>query len=140
MREIIPTKYIDTIEINKLSIQNLEELSFCKYTLLSTYLIGKIPAEKILDTNELDIYHNERTKKIQAKAIKAKKLVIVLKATRLCNLRCTYCHSWAEGPNQTISFSNAYTHSPPNPCHSQCKQVRIYLAWWRSYALKTRFL
>ncbi len=40
-----------------------------------------------------------------AKAIKARKLVIVLKATRLCNLRCTYCHSWAEGPNQTILFS-----------------------------------
>lgn len=38
------------------------------------------------------------------KTIKAQKLVVVLKATRLCNLRCTYCHSWAEGPNQTVSF------------------------------------
>lgn len=105
MRETIPIKYIDTIEINKLSIQDLEDLSSCKYKLLSAYLIGKIPANKILDADELEIYHNERTKKILAKAIKARKLVIVLKATRLCNLRCTYCHSWAEGPNQTILFS-----------------------------------
>jgi uncharacterized protein len=28
----------------------------------------------------------------------------VMKATRLCNLRCTYCHSWKEGPNQIMSF------------------------------------
>ncbi|CNC10982.1 radical SAM/SPASM domain-containing protein [Yersinia pseudotuberculosis] len=105
MRETIPIKYIDTIEINKLSIQDLEDLSSCKYKLLSAYLIGKIPANKILDADELGTYHNELTKKISAKAIKARKLVIVLKATRLCNLRCTYCHSWAEGPNQTILFS-----------------------------------
>lgn len=29
-------------------------------------------------------------------------LVMVMKATRRCNLRCTYCHSWAEGPNQVM--------------------------------------
>jgi uncharacterized protein len=31
-------------------------------------------------------------------------LVLVMKATRRCNLRCTYCHSWREGPNQTMTF------------------------------------
>ena len=31
-------------------------------------------------------------------------LTVVMKATRLCNLRCVYCHSWGEGPNQTMSF------------------------------------
>jgi uncharacterized protein len=27
-----------------------------------------------------------------------------MKSTRLCNLRCTYCHSWRAGPNQTMTF------------------------------------
>lgn len=31
-------------------------------------------------------------------------LIVILKATRLCNLRCTYCFSWREGPNQVMSF------------------------------------
>jgi uncharacterized protein len=29
---------------------------------------------------------------------------VLIKTTRLCNLRCTYCHDWRTGPNQTISF------------------------------------
>lgn len=29
---------------------------------------------------------------------------LIIKATRLCNLRCTYCHEWATGPNQTMRF------------------------------------
>jgi uncharacterized protein len=29
---------------------------------------------------------------------------LIVKATRLCNLRCTYCHDWAAGPNQTMTF------------------------------------
>jgi uncharacterized protein len=31
-------------------------------------------------------------------------LSLIVKATRLCNLRCTYCHDWRAGPNQTMSF------------------------------------
>jgi uncharacterized protein len=29
---------------------------------------------------------------------------VIVKATRLCNLRCTYCHDWRAGPGQTMSF------------------------------------
>ncbi|AKJ03246.1 uncharacterized protein ATI61_11885 [Archangium gephyra] len=29
---------------------------------------------------------------------------VIAKLTRLCNLRCVYCHDWAEGPNQTMRF------------------------------------
>lgn len=32
-------------------------------------------------------------------------LSLIVKATRLCNLRCTYCHDWRAGPNQTMNFS-----------------------------------
>jgi uncharacterized protein len=31
-------------------------------------------------------------------------LTVIMKSTRLCNLRCTYCHSWRGGPNQTMTF------------------------------------
>jgi uncharacterized protein len=31
-------------------------------------------------------------------------LSLVIKATRLCNLRCTYCHDWRDDSNQTMSF------------------------------------
>lgn len=29
-------------------------------------------------------------------------LFMILKATRLCNLRCSYCNAWREGPNQIM--------------------------------------
>jgi uncharacterized protein len=29
---------------------------------------------------------------------------LIVKGTRLCNLRCTYCHDWRAGPEQTMSF------------------------------------
>lgn len=32
-------------------------------------------------------------------------LVMIMKATRLCNLRCVYCHSWRKGPNQVMPFA-----------------------------------
>jgi uncharacterized protein len=32
-------------------------------------------------------------------------LSLIVKATRLCNLRCTYCHDWRTGPDQTMTFS-----------------------------------
>lgn len=31
-------------------------------------------------------------------------LYIILKATRLCNLRCSYCNAWREGPGQVLQF------------------------------------
>src|ERR1700722_14762263 len=30
--------------------------------------------------------------------------ILILKATRLCNLRCTYCNSWREGPGQIMEL------------------------------------
>ena len=29
---------------------------------------------------------------------------LIIKATRLCNLRCTYCTDWRDGPDQTMAF------------------------------------
>jgi len=36
------------------------------------------------------------------KTIRHSHLFMVMKATRLCNLRCTYCNSWKDGPNQIM--------------------------------------
>ncbi len=33
-----------------------------------------------------------------------KDVTLIVKATRLCNLRCTYCHEWRAGPGNTMSF------------------------------------
>jgi len=33
-----------------------------------------------------------------------RQVYVILKATRLCNLRCGYCHSWKSGPGQVMSF------------------------------------
>ncbi|EKN3356855.1 TPA: darobactin maturation radical SAM/SPASM protein DarE [Yersinia enterocolitica] len=104
MDNIIPVININSINIRDINIKKLEQLTTCEYKTLSAHLIGKIPSNQLLDEDELTIFNTELTTNILVNAIKADKLVIVLKATRLCNLRCTYCHSWAEGPNQTISF------------------------------------
>lgn len=104
MRDIIPIVNIDSVNIRDINIRKLEELTSHEYKALSAYLIGKIPASQLLDGDELTLFNKELTHHMEVKAINADKLVIVLKATRLCNLRCTYCHSWAEGPNQSISF------------------------------------
>ncbi len=31
-------------------------------------------------------------------------VALIVKATRLCNLRCTYCNDWREGHNQIMTF------------------------------------
>ena len=31
-------------------------------------------------------------------------VTLVMKGTRLCNLRCAYCHDWESGADQTMSF------------------------------------
>lgn len=33
-----------------------------------------------------------------------KNLHFIVKATRLCNLRCSYCNAWREGPDQVMPF------------------------------------
>ena len=32
-------------------------------------------------------------------------ICVIAKFTRLCNLRCVYCHDWRSGPGQTMPFA-----------------------------------
>lgn len=82
------------------------EMTDYQYNRLVSQMIGEIKGADILDDDELEFFTYQKDKFLDVKPLRANKLVVVLKATRLCNLRCTYCHSWAEGPNQTIKFEN----------------------------------
>ena len=61
------------------------------------------PAGEILTPEELEVYEGLRGEPDPAPGGQAV-LTVIMKATRLCNLRCTYCHSWRSGPNQKMSF------------------------------------
>lgn len=63
MDNIIPVKFIDCTKINDIGLKELEKLDTCEYRTLSSYLIGKIPAKKLLDSDELDTF-NEEIKKV----------------------------------------------------------------------------
>ncbi len=41
---------------------------------------------------------------VPTKAFAHQHTIAIVKATRLCNLRCTYCHSWREGPGNTMAL------------------------------------
>jgi uncharacterized protein len=63
--------------------------------------------EEILTPAELAIFERLRAEKSNPNepcAVRPQ-TVVIMKATRLCNLRCTYCHAWKEGPNQVMTFA-----------------------------------
>ena len=62
--------------------------------------------EEILSPSEQEIFSRLQREDIDLGGPCALRpsMVLVMKATRLCNLRCTYCHSWKEGPNQIMGF------------------------------------
>jgi len=66
--------------------------------------IGSLPKEECLDEEEVRIFDEEVARRTPTFRAPFGDLVVVLKATRLCNLRCTYCRSWADGPNQIMTF------------------------------------
>jgi len=63
--------------------------------------------DEILAPRELEIFLRLRESKdvdLAAPCVLRPSMVVVIKATRLCNLRCTYCNSWKAGPNQVMGF------------------------------------
>lgn len=62
------------------------------------------PATEVLTPREVAYFEQLRAEPGPAAPGPRRSLVVILKATRLCNLRCTYCHSWRDGPNQIMSF------------------------------------
>jgi len=61
------------------------------------------PPESVLPPDELEVYERLKGSPDPEPGGQAV-LTVIMKATRLCNLRCAYCHSWRSGPNQTMTF------------------------------------
>lgn len=66
--------------------------------------LGGIPAEQILTVEELEIFRDLLSRAPTARRELPSQVVLIMKATRLCNLRCTYCRSWSVNPNQVMGF------------------------------------
>lgn len=66
--------------------------------------LGDLPAEAVLSQRELAVYRELAASPLPPVEPRRPVLTAIMKATRLCNLRCTYCHSWRDGPNQRMTF------------------------------------
>jgi len=66
--------------------------------------LGRLPAEHVLSAEEIALYESVRARPSSAAGL-PRHLVVIVKATRLCNLRCTYCNSWRTGEGQVMSFA-----------------------------------
>lgn len=66
--------------------------------------LAGIPAEEILTAGELEVFHDLLARTPSPSRQLPSQVVLIMKATRLCNLRCTYCRSWSDNPNQVMSF------------------------------------
>jgi len=62
------------------------------------------PPEAVLNGEDVAIFNRLFSYQSIPVAVPKPTTYMVMKSTRLCNLRCTYCHSWKEGPNQVMSF------------------------------------
>lgn len=67
--------------------------------------LRQTPAEEILNTSELAVLAEMEALDVSPVPAQAASMVLIMKGTRLCNLRCTYCHAWREGPGNVMSFT-----------------------------------
>lgn len=63
------------------------------------------PTDEILSNEERVVLAAVEAEVSPVRHYASDQLVVVMKATRLCNLRCTYCHSWRKGPGHTMDFT-----------------------------------
>ena len=66
-------------------------------------------------------------------------LDLIIKATRLCNLRCTYCHDWRAGPGNTMQPS-VLEAMVSQALQSKTRSCHVDLArWWSQTLLRSAF-
>jgi uncharacterized protein len=92
----------------QLSQGEQEALSFLLKTLDSRSSalteLAALPPESVLKPSEAEVHKGLLTRPIQTQVGLPHTIALIMKGTRLCNLRCTYCRSWAEGPNEVMPF------------------------------------
>ena len=105
-----PSRWEDLIGKFKHSLTDEEKAQFSEFLKVgggandAINNLGVMPIDSILSPNEKIIFENITKTKVSSTKSISSSLIVILKATRLCNLRCTYCRSWAEGPGQVMSF------------------------------------
>ncbi|HEX8273150.1 MAG TPA: radical SAM protein [Longimicrobiaceae bacterium] len=66
--------------------------------------LGAVPPEEILDAEERELVARLAAEPRPIRTGLPRSLALVMKGTRLCNLRCTYCSSWSDDRNQVMTF------------------------------------
>jgi uncharacterized protein len=67
--------------------------------------LGAVPPEEILDAGEREVMAElAAAPPPSTRAGVPRTLSLIMKGTRLCNLRCTYCSSWSDDRNQVMPF------------------------------------
>lgn len=67
--------------------------------------LGAEPPESLLDPEERSIFEEMCARPVATGRHLEPALVLIMKGTRYCNLRCSYCGTWRDGPNQRMSFA-----------------------------------
>lgn len=91
------SKFIDALDTKEISILNMLMEKRISSLVTKSNLFNQEEIEYI--TSLINNYNYEDKRNINTS------LVIILKSTRLCNLRCVYCNSWKEGKNQNMTFN-----------------------------------
>ncbi len=91
-------------ELNDAEHRLLEQL--IDNSMLSTALLElrSRPAEDLFTPEEIELIKLQLASDTGNPGRLRSSLNVVMKATRLCNLRCTYCNYWADGPGQIMTF------------------------------------
>lgn len=65
--------------------------------------LGAAHPEQILEASEIKVLNDLQSSQRPRRGALPFSVTLIMKATRLCNLRCTYCYSWRDEPNEVMS-------------------------------------
>ncbi len=63
------------------------------------------PVESVFQPREAELVERLRCEGTASPTTGRAGVTLIVKLTRLCNLRCAYCHDWAAGPGHTMPLS-----------------------------------
>lgn len=66
--------------------------------------LGALPPEDVLSPEEQEVLEHVVSTVHPTRRSLPAQIVLIMKATLHCNLRCTYCSSWSDQPNQAMPF------------------------------------
>lgn len=63
----------------------------------------EVPEEDLITPAELALV-DHLDESLERPTVVSRALTLIVKGTRLCNLRCSYCNDWRAGPNQSMKL------------------------------------